>query len=59
MKTKKEQKKKVSRKKQQIYRRRLTLMAVQEKLGLFARQKPDEEKQPDHEYLKNKPLGLI
>ncbi|MBN2045552.1 MAG: hypothetical protein JW757_11070 [Anaerolineales bacterium] len=53
MKTKKNKPIKVSRKK------RLTLMAVQEKLGLFAGQTPDEDKQPDHECLKNKPLGLI
>lgn len=52
MKTKKKHQKKVSR-------RRLTLMAVQEKLGLFGKQKAGEEKQQDHEYLKNKPLGLI
>ncbi len=37
----------------------LTLMAVQEKLGLFAKsaEKPLEEL--EHEYLKKKPLGLI
>ena len=39
-------------------RRHLTLMAVQEKLGLFPKQVEPQEKQ-DHDYLKDKPLGLI
>ena len=58
MKTKKKHQKKVSRRRRQIDRR-LTLMAVQEKLGLFAKHTTGEEKPQDHEYLKNKPLGLI
>lgn len=39
---------------------RLTLMAVQEKLGLFSKkEQPSEDPQDEHDYLKNKPLGLI
>jgi hypothetical protein len=52
MNTKKKHQKKVSR-------RHLTLMAVQEKLGLFTKKTAGDEKQQDHEYLKKKPLGLI
>ncbi len=37
--------------------RHLTLMAVQEKLGLF--KQAEEQVKPDHDYLKTKPLGLI
>ena len=35
-------------------------MAVQEILGLFTPKKGDEDQDQDrHDYLKNKPLGLI
>lgn len=38
----------------------LTVMAVQEILGLFTPKKGDEDQDQDrHDYLKNKPLGLI
>jgi hypothetical protein len=53
MKTKKKKQKKVKRKK------RLTLMAVQEKLGLFAKKAGEDAEQQGHDYLKDKPLGLI
>jgi hypothetical protein len=38
--------------------RHLTLMAVQEKLGLFPKQDAAQGK-PAQDYLKDKPLGLI
>jgi hypothetical protein len=37
----------------------LTVMAIQEILGLFRPKSVIEEKQDRHEYLKKKPLGLI
>jgi len=37
----------------------LTVMAVQEILGLFEPKVKPEEDQEHHDYLKNKPLGLI
>jgi len=38
----------------------LTVMAVQEILGLFAPREADEDQDEDrHDYLKNNPLGLI
>lgn len=48
-------KKKTTIRKQESQKAQLSLMAVQEKLGLFdARQKAK-----DADYLKDKPLGLI
>ena len=39
---------------------RLTLMAVQEKLGLFSpKEQSAEGPREEHDYLKDKPLGLI
>jgi hypothetical protein len=38
---------------------RLTLMAVQEKLGLFKNRQKLQDETEEHDYLKKKPLGLI
>jgi hypothetical protein len=53
MKKRKRKIKKISR------RQTLTLMSVQEKLGLFRKRADEDKKQQDHDYLKKKPLGLI
>ena len=37
----------------------LTVMAIQETLGLFTSNIDIQEKQDRHDYLKKKPLGLI
>jgi hypothetical protein len=42
-----------------IQKETLTLMAVQEKLGLFAKPAEKTQDEKDHNYLKKKPLGLI
>lgn len=49
----------IPKKAAQVQDHTLTLMAVQEKLGLFPKpaEKPPEEQ--EHDYLKKKPLGLI
>ena len=48
-------KKKPAIRKQESHKAQLSLMAVQEKLGLFESQ----QKTKDADYLKDKPLGLI
>lgn len=59
MKTKNKQHQQDPRSKQtDRHRQQLTLMAVQEKLGLFPKQ-PAAQDKPADDYLKDKPLGLI
>ena len=43
----------------QVQDHTLTLMAVQEKLGLFAKPAEKSPEEQGHEYLNKKPLGFI
>jgi hypothetical protein len=43
----------------QVQDQPLTLMAVQEKLGLFLKQAEKSPEEQEHDYLNKKPLGLI
>ena len=43
----------------QVQGHTLTLMAVQEKLGLFPKPAEKSPEEQGHEYLNKKPLGLI
>ena len=59
MKTKSKPRKKTSHPEERKANR-LTLMAIQEKLGLFTeKEQPSEDHPDEHDYLKDKPLGLI
>ena len=40
-------------------RQQLSMMAVQEKLGLFRIRRKPKDSSEKHDYLKKKPLGLI
>ena len=55
MKTKQAKPKKTA----QVQDQTLTLMTIQEKLGLFAKPAEKSPEEQEHEYLKKKPLGLI
>jgi len=57
MKTKQVKPKKAAQVQVQVHT--LTLMAVQEKLGLFPRPAEKSPEEQEHDYLDKKPLGLI